>query len=317
MKVLLTFDVEVWCNGWDRLDEVFPSAYERYVYGRSTRGDYALPKTLEILNTHRLRGVFFVEPLFAARFGAEHLTTIVELIRDAGQDVQLHLHPEWTDEISPALIIDSKNKRQHLSYYTLAEQTALIACGKQMLLQAGATSVNAFRAGNFACNRNTFRALQANNIPIDSSLNAFYNVSGPDLRDGPWRSRPTVIEGVNSFPVTLFTDGLGKLRPIQVSGCGFSELRDAMNCAAAAGHQEFVVVSHNFELLKPNSSQPDPIVVRRFEKLCSFLGKNQDRLPTAVYSDCSVGDHSIIRAQPRSGLAATFARHVEQLYRRF
>lgn len=317
MNVLLTFDVEVWCNGWARLDENFPSAYERYVYGRSTRGDYALPKTLEILNTYGLRGVFFVEPLFAARFGAGYLKTIVELIRDAGQDVQLHLHPEWTDEISPALIPDSKDKRQHLSYYTLAEQTALIAGGKRMLLQAGAGSVTAFRAGNFACNRDTFRALQANDILIDSSLNAFYDVSGSDLRDGAWRSKPTVIEGVHSFPVTLFADGLGKHRPVQVAGCGFGELRDALNSAAVAGHQEFVIVSHNFELLKPNSSQPDPIVVKRFENLCQFLDKHRDQLPTAVYSECSVRDHSTVRALPRSGLGATFARHIEQLYRRF
>lgn len=90
-----------------------------------------------------------------------------------------------------------------------------------------------------------------------------------------------------------------------------------MDSAAVAGHQEFVVVSHNFELLKPNSSQPDPIVVKRFENLCCYLGKNRLRLPTAVYSDCSVGNQSMISAQPRSGFGATFARHVEQLYRRF
>lgn len=317
MKVLLTFDVEVWCNGWDHLDEVFPSAFERYVYGRSTHGDYALPKTLEILNANRLQGVFFVEPLFAARFGARYLRTIVDLIRDAGQDVQLHLHPEWTDEISPPVIPDSKVKRQHLSYYTLDEQTALIAYGRRLLLEADAGSVSAFRAGNFACNRNTFRALRANDIRIDSSLNAFYDISGTDLRDGAWRSIPSVLEGVECFPVSLFADGLGKVRPVQVAGCGFGELRDVIESAAMAGHPEFVVVSHNFELLKPNSSQPDLIVVRRFENLCRFLGENRDLLPTAVYSECSVGDPSVGRAQPRAGLGATIGRHIEQLYRRF
>jgi peptidoglycan/xylan/chitin deacetylase (PgdA/CDA1 family) len=43
----------------------------RALYGRSPAGDYALPKTLEILDRNGLKGVFFVEPLFAARFGVD------------------------------------------------------------------------------------------------------------------------------------------------------------------------------------------------------------------------------------------------------
>ena len=65
MNVLLTFDVEIWCNSWHTLDTDFPASFERYVFGRSGRGEYALPKTLEILDEHGLQGVFFVEPLFA------------------------------------------------------------------------------------------------------------------------------------------------------------------------------------------------------------------------------------------------------------
>ena len=61
MKVLLTFDVEVWCGGWDNLDQRFPSSFDRYVFGSSKAGDFALPRTLQILKRHGLRGVFFVE----------------------------------------------------------------------------------------------------------------------------------------------------------------------------------------------------------------------------------------------------------------
>lgn len=316
MKVLLTFDVELWCNSWTDLDQLFPSAFERYVYGHSKHGNYALPRTLEILNAHGLQGVFFVEPLFAARFGERYLRVIVDMIRDAGQDIQLHLHPEWTDEISPAIISNNRVKRQHLSHYTGDEQAALIAYGKQ-LLEAAAGPVSAFRAGSFACNRDTFKALQANDIAIDSSLNAYYDVSGADLRDCPWRSTPSKLEGVNSFPVSLFVDGLGKLRPAQLAGCGLGELCDAMESAATAGQPEFILVSHNFEMLKRGSSQPDWIVVRRFERLCRFLNENRDRFPTSVYSQCRVGDRSVGKKWPKARLAATLTRHSEQLLRRF
>lgn len=60
MNVYLTFDIEVWCNGWDNLDSVFPGNFERYVFGSSQHGSYALPKTLEILNRHGLKGVFLL-----------------------------------------------------------------------------------------------------------------------------------------------------------------------------------------------------------------------------------------------------------------
>ena len=117
MNVHLTFDIEVWCNGWANLDSEFASCYPRYVFGHSKHGDYALPKTLEILNNYGLRGVFFVEPLFSARFGARYLEQIVHLIDKADQEVQLHLHPEWTDEINPAIIPNISSKRKHLTYY--------------------------------------------------------------------------------------------------------------------------------------------------------------------------------------------------------
>jgi hypothetical protein len=124
MRILLTFDVEVWCNGWDRLDESFPSAYERYAYGRSRHRGYAFPKTVGILDRHGLQGMFFAEPLFAARFGVEHVIRIVDLIGQAGQEIQLHLHPEWSAEIEPPPLARSDAKRQHLRYYSREAQVS-------------------------------------------------------------------------------------------------------------------------------------------------------------------------------------------------
>ena len=216
MNVYLTFDIEVWCNGWSHLDDNFPGSFERYVYGASRTEGYALPKTLQILQRYGLRGVFFVEPLFSARFGSQHLKTITDLILDAGQDVQLHLHPEWTDEIRPGLIDDCERKRQHLTYYTFPEQTALIAFGKARLEDATGRPVTAFRAGSFAANRDTFRALAHNGIGIDSSLNESFDHSEGTL-PSPNRWKPQDhIDGVDTYPVTVFKDGFGRPRAAQV-----------------------------------------------------------------------------------------------------
>jgi peptidoglycan/xylan/chitin deacetylase (PgdA/CDA1 family) len=280
MNVFLTFDIEIWCNSWQALDARFPAAFERYVYGRSRAGDYALPKTLEILNRHGLRGVFFVEPLFAARFGVEHLATVTGLIRDAGQEVQMHLHPEWTDEIDPPLFPDKPFKRQHLIHYSRAEQTALLRRGLVLLAEAGCEGVTAFRAGSFAANADTLAAAEACGLTVDASLNMCYPHSGADLRAEGDFYFPRRRDGLQLLPMSVFRDGLGRLRHAQVGACSAAELCQAIEDSAARGHPGFTVLSHNFEMLRAGSTAPDRIVAGRFEALCRFLGEQRERFPT-------------------------------------
>ncbi len=315
MKVYVTFDVEVWCDGWSDLDGRFPAAFERYYYGRSRAGSYALPKTLEIMNRRGLTGVFFVEPLFSARFGAQYLATVARLIADAGQDVQLHLHPEWTDEIRPPILADVSKKRQHLVYYDLDEQSALIAEGRRLLEQALCGPVNAFRSGSFAANRDTYRALARNGFALDSSLNPAFDYSGGSIDAVHEFGSQRVLEGVRCFPVTVYRDGLGRRRPAQLNGSSFGELKSALLDAERRGVSHFVIVSHNFEMLKPGSSEPDWFVVRRFEALCRFLAENADRFQVGPF-----GEHAATAAaesRPQVPAWATAGRLAEQLVRRF
>jgi peptidoglycan/xylan/chitin deacetylase (PgdA/CDA1 family) len=317
LTVYLTFDVEVWCNGWLDLDAKFPESFDRYVYGRSRHGEYALPKTLEILANHGLRGVFFVEPLFSARFGQAFLDTIVDLIRQHGQEVQLHLHPEWTDEIHPPLIENVAAKRQHLSYYSRDEQIALIGHGIRMLKRAGCEDVSAFRAGSFAANRDTYAALAQLGIRDDSSVDVCMPISCADMEDRSVLHRPFARDGVNVHPLSVFRDGYGYLRHAQVGACSFQELRQGLRAAHDVGFAEFVILSHNFELLKPGTALPDRVVVTRFMRLCEFLAKERERFRTAGFAEHVehvFSEHS--DAMPKVGAWATGVRYVEQAWRR-
>lgn len=316
MQVLLTFDIEIWCNGWDNLDEAFPAAFERYVYGQSRHGQYALPKTLETLKNHGLHGVFFVEPLFSARFGIQYLETIVSMIQEAGQEVQLHLHPEWTDEISPPIIQDASRKRQHLNLYTLEEQTQLIGHGLALLHEAGVGDVTAFRAGGFAANRDTYRALAANGIWLDSSIDAVLPDSIPDFRDTIDPYQALRLDGVGVYPMTVFQDGLNRDRHAQISASSDAELIQAMRMAKALGHDYFMTLSHNFELLKPASHQPDWIVAKRFERLCRFLSDHRGEFDTAGFASCPPIREAHPRPLAKVGPLPTFRRLLEQAYRR-
>lgn len=318
MNVYITFDIEIWCNTWTDLDAVFPAAFDRYVYGRSMHGEFALPQTLRILNRHGLPGTFFVEPMFASRFGPRPLRTVVGLIRDAGHEVQLHLHPEWTNESVEPIIANCAAKRQHLTHYDVDEQTALIAWSRNALEAAGSGTVRAFRAGSFAANRATFTALRRNGIRIDTSLNRCYAISGPDFSMAERNSDvPVSIEGVTTLPVAVFRDGFGYHRSAQVNGSGFFELKQALHNAHALGRQHFVIVSHNYEMLRPGTTEPDWYIVRRFDALCAYLAENRDRYTVRGFHNLDVDAFaSEPHGVPTVGFAATTHRYAEQALRR-
>lgn len=317
MNVYLTFDIEVWCNGWEALDERFPAAFDRYVYGRSAAGEYALPKTLEIMNRHGLLGVFFVEPLFAARFGTEHLAKVTRLIQDAGQEVQLHLHPEWTDEIRPPVFPDKPFKRQHLVHYSREEQTELLRRGLALLQDAGVARVTAFRSGSFAANADTLAAVADCGLGTDASLNMCYAISGSDLRSEGDFYFPRRRGAVQLLPMTVFRDGLGHLRHAQVGACSVREFEEALEDSARRNHPCFTILSHNFEMLRAGSTAPDRVVASRFEALCRFLGEHRDRFPT-----CGLLEQPALATMPpgaplaQTGRLATLNRFAGQAVRR-
>lgn len=316
LNVLLTFDIEVWCAGWQDLDARFPAAFSRYVYGASRAGNYALPKTLEIMNDHGLKGVFFVEPLFAARFGLEPLAEIVELIGQAGQEVQLHLHPEWQNESVKPLISNHTEKRQGLIHYNLEEQTALIGHGIRLLQEAGAERPTAFRSGGYSSNADTFTALERNGIFYDSSLNVTLNRSGVGLPDALRRPGAHYIGRVLELPLSVFRTSTGRVRHVQVGSCATPEIVQVLEDARAEGWSYVNVMSHNFEMLLRSSRRPDWIVVRRFERLCRHLADNRDIYPTVCFSDGSFAEEPPGIRLSATSAGANVRRFFEQGYRR-
>src|SRR5690606_7600302 len=142
-------DVEICCNSWDRLDDEFPRAFGLQVYAHLRNDGGAPPTTLDGLPRHGVSAVIFVEPLFAARFGLRYLRETVDLILSNGQQIELHLHSEWADEIHPRPLPHIADKRQHMQQLSFDDQLTLIRAGLDLLRDAGVTGISAFRAGSF------------------------------------------------------------------------------------------------------------------------------------------------------------------------
>jgi peptidoglycan/xylan/chitin deacetylase (PgdA/CDA1 family) len=316
LDVFFTVDVEVWCDSWQKLEQQFPSAFRQYVYGHTVRGDYGLPYMLDVLKDHGLTGVFFVEPLFSTRFGSEPLVEIIGLIRESAQDVELHLHTEWVDESIKPLLDNIHSKRKHLRYFSLEEQTTLIAAGAELFKQAGGGEIAAFRAGNFGFNRDTLRALSAVGIPFDSSYNASQFGEDSGVMPGITIVEPIICEGVYEYPMTVFNDGTASLRHAQLGACSYKELEGLLWQALEAGRSSFIILSHNFELLNRAKDRPDDVVVKRFRKLCSLLDRNRDSFRVRQFRGFVpqvTQQHPLPLTSP---IWRTGARMLEQTYRR-
>lgn len=315
LDVFLTVDVEIWCDGWDDIDRKFPTAFQHYIYGPTKKGNFGLPYQLGVLKRHGLSGVFFVEPLFSARFGEQPLAEIVGMLNDAEQEVQLHLHTEWVDEARSPLLPVRHEKRQHLRYFDRAEQASLIAQGAALLERAGAARVNAFRAGSFAFNHDTLSALAANGITFDASYNAAMFGLDSGVMPGRMMVEPFEDQGVVEFPMTVYVDGRGSLRHAQITSCSFAEMDRLLWQAAEQGRSAFVILSHGFEMLNQRKTRPDPIVVDRFERLCRFLDRHRDTFCVRGFHGLRPRLGTSMEAPLRIGLKETFARTVQQAYR--
>lgn len=314
LRVYFTTDVEVWCDGWKDIDAKFATAFQQYIYGATHRGTFGLPYQLSVLADHGLKATFFVESLFSARFGSQPLEEIVQLIKNTGQEVQLHLHTEWVDEAKIPLLPNCVGKRQYLFQFSLEEQQLLVAAAATLLMRAGVDNVDAFRAGGFGFNLNTLRALARNGIPFDSSYNA--TLFGPQSGVAPECTlvEPTQCEGVTEFPMTVFHDGRG-LRHAQITACSYSEMEGLLWRALEHGRSTFVILSHNFELLNESRTRPDDIAVRRFLRLCAFLDRHRDEFQTCHFRGWAATRTPGDSTQLSSPLWRTGARLLEQAYR--
>lgn len=304
LKVFLTVDVELWPRSWDGYRQQFSDCFNRYVFGRTPTGTVGLPFQLELANDYGLRFVFFVESLFACEFGIDPLVDIVHTIQEAGQEVQLHAHPEWVAH-APAPIIDARG-RFLFNDFSEDEQFHLLEAGLANILEGGVQNVRAFRAGSFAANAETLAAVRRVGIPFDSSFKLSALATG-----GP--ADRVLARDVREYPLTTYGDWPGRRRDLQLAACSYRELEYVLREAHARRWNSVVILSHSAELLNGDRSRPDRIVVRRFERLCRLLAESRE-FQTSWFADEESADVSLSPVEPiKSAAWRTGLRVIEQV----
>jgi hypothetical protein len=302
-NVLLTIDTELrWVGGvatgaWE---EVFARSYDPAGVG--------IPYQLAKLAEHGLRAVFFVDPMPAVWFGIDPIKRMIAPILEAGQSVELHLHPQW------ASLQDGKPTAPfELIDYDEDQQRALLEQGAALLVEAGAPLPIAFRAGSYSANDATLRAAAALGLRYDSSHNGM---------EHPWPSAislpvtaiaPIVHQGIVEIPVTVIADRSGP-RHVQICAVSLGEMRAALLHAVRESHPVVTIVGHSFELATRSGRSVNRVHRRRFDALCAFLAENRGDMPTRTFADLhGINLGAAASPLPNSRLR-TLARQVGQLW---
>ena len=275
--VFLTIDTEIaWRHHVAGLpaSEVLERSFEP--------GGVGVAHHLAMLDRHRLKGCFFVDPLPALVYGLAPVRRVVDTVLDAGHEVQLHLHPQWAGACARDR---GAHGRFELWRHDEREQRLLIGAAAELLEAAGAPPPVAFRAGSYAADDATLAALGQLGVRYDSSHNGAVAPRISRISLGARQVAPVGRGDVIEVPVTVIEDRPGSLRTFQPCALSTAEAAAALDHAIAADHAAVTIVSHSFELANRAGTRPNHVHRRRFEALCEALNARREALATCWFAD--------------------------------
>ncbi len=288
-KLVITVDTEPSIAGAFGDPKRYKPCIHEPVWGEVGGKSQALGFILETLSRFQLCATFFVETVHLSYFPERIMGGYVRRIRDAEQDIQLHLHPCWLSFEQGWKSGDNPFTDQ-CGEMTDDQLVSLIATGCGRICDWTGEAPCSLRTGNFSVSASVYRAMKATGLPISSNI--CVAVAPPaEASFDQWGATSSLaggihhLEGIIELPVTCFKDhgpvGRGQLRPLQITACSFEEQRTQLMALHRAGASVAVIVTHPFEFLRWSGADyshlcANRLVQRRFERFCTFLVDNAD-----------------------------------------
>lgn len=137
----------------------------RLMWGRHSNGTAGIGEMVSVGNDFGIRHVFFVD-MCGAYAQLDEIRDVMRWLDAAGQDVQLHTHPEYL----PKSFWDDHGygvKPQYMNQYVGDDKAAfVIRHFADLMSNTTGKPVRAHRAGSFRWNASSMRALKAADIPL-------------------------------------------------------------------------------------------------------------------------------------------------------
>jgi hypothetical protein len=335
MNVYFTVDTESSMGGaWQHPDRR-PLNASRRIFCRIGGASFGVPLLVRIMGNFGLRGTYFVETLASRCLGEPDLRSVFEFLLHEGQDVQLHIHPnyrfysDWKDAQRNGTQYAIPEPRDLIGHFSESLQLELLSEAIGYFEKCAGCRPTAFRAGNFAGSHSMMRCLHKLGIYVDSSFNPCFHpeVSFPESMPSPNVVRN--IQGVWELPVTVartrLPEGYKGLKFADSSALSSPEIRTMLDSAEASGQRHFVIVFHSFSAVKARDAtyeemRPNRIVIRRLEKLFEYLAANGERFQVQTMGHAAANldllEEGSEQELPDLGIIKPSVRKVVQLINR-
>lgn len=139
-KIFLTVDTE--CHDIRKENQ--------YIWGRKNGREYGIRRILELGRQHQIPINFFVDFAEEKRYGRDFIERIVDTIKEYGQPIFLHLHPNF---------ITDDESRTFLWEYSYEEQEKVLKEGIAIYEKVMGQKPKVFRAGRYGVNKDTYDLL--------------------------------------------------------------------------------------------------------------------------------------------------------------
>lgn len=283
-RVCITIDTEFSIGGAFADTSRHPVA-EPMVYCNVNDRSEGLGFMLETFGQYDIQATFFVETLQRHYFKHDPMRAIARKICDAGQEVELHLHPCWRvfQHDDWRVRIASQKKPDNFFGRPVADSVSLLQQGIETFEDWGLRRPKAFRSGNLQHDANLYQALAQVGIPYSSNIGtAIFDSGDPDYK---LYSGLHARNGVIECPVLSFVDwSLGSrkhMKSLTIAGTSFSEMRTLLTKAHKTGIDTVVILTHPFEYVQSRDAsftrtRTQFVTQQRLRRLCQYLQENDD-----------------------------------------
>lgn len=311
-EVCFTVDTEFSIGGNFDNPELSPVA-EPMVLGEIDGKEHGLGFLLGVFSEFGIRATFFVEALQTAYFGDTLMGTIARRIANAGQDVQLHLHPCWLHYESASTQAPSETPNDSCAGRSDVELDHFFEFGLSVFSRWGLPSPVAVRSGNFQVDTNFYRAAIRSGIRLSSSIALAVNRPADEALARP--SSRHRIGHLSEFPVFSYTYAVGphhRSRPLAITACSCAEILSVLWQAHNYEISPVIVLTHPQEYVKRkdfryNTLRRNRVNQNRLETVLLFLKRNKDKFITVPISEISDDDANLLDS--RSPEISVSARH--------
>lgn len=267
-------------------------------------GNFGIEKIMEVLEEHRAHGTFFLNVYEIAKRGEEVVRSAARLIHERGHDLELHTHPR------PMF------RFYGMSQASFDEQKTILEKGIALLEGWTGKKVVAHRAGAFAANTDTLRAVAAAGLRADCSLSAGSHVSVPLVAElGPTNS-VQCVDDAWEIPVTCFDQvrfgPWHSRRILDIEGCSLPEIKRITRWAVRQQLPAVCLLMHSFSLSR--HGKPNRRVIQRLSALLAWLREQGNiEIGTIEQTCCQLDAGSLSPATaviPVTGVWLTWRRAV-------